>query len=146
MKNYKIITVILLILSILWWWFLFLNNKSQNNDNALINTSSDPIIIKDWDKTYSYNELSNGIKWSLKLNFNLSNDLMYIENYINLEKISIDFDWDWKIDKEYLKDENISFNYSRSWTYKLSWTYIWKDKITWKLSEMEIKLPIINIK
>ena len=116
-----------------WWVIIYDNDKSKSEK------------FNDWKDII--NNFENLI-WPVSMRFDLEADARYVSKYIDITWFQIDFDWDWKVDKQWinpLTDKWIIFTYEKKWSYTPTWRYIWKDKVAWKPKEVEMKLPNINI-
>lgn len=149
----SIFFILLLFTTITLWAFLV--QKIWATDYANLDWM---VIVYDNDKKKSekfkdwwdiINNFDNLI-WPVTMQFDFSANAKYVSKFINITGYSIDFDWDWKIDKEGTNpwsDQDIIFTFDKKWSFNPVGIYKGIDKATWKEVEEEMKnvLPAINI-
>lgn len=143
-KKYKyiLITVIVLIIAIIW--FISISRNINNEGN--ISQKDDMPITQIIDKATNKNvDDLNNLHSPITLEFNFSSEIEYISHNVKISGCSIDFDWDWKDDYTSTSDCNPSFSFTQKWKYLPKWFYKWIDGITWKETEIAIKIPEITL-
>jgi len=140
----KYILVILVLILIIWIWIIgkSMIMKKNKEGSQQHDTSSIQIIDKSTGKSINY--ITN-LHSPITLQFNMTSDMEYISNYINISGCSIDFDWDWKVDYISKSWCNPSFTFAHKGKYTPKWNYIGIDKITGKNKEVEMKIPEITL-
>ncbi|EKE26365.1 MAG: hypothetical protein ACD_4C00312G0002 [uncultured bacterium (gcode 4)] len=146
----SIFTWIALFTIITLWAYLFEIIWATNYINpnwGIIISDNDKILSEKFKDNYELYRFDNLI-WPLTLRFDFKSDVDFVRKRIDITSYEIDFNWDWKIDKNWTspdEENSIIYTYNGKQIFKPKWEYIWIDILTWRERRVSMKFPDINI-
>jgi len=147
----SIFVAIILILVMTVWYYLFnfirASDYANPNwwvvlyDNSRLNSS---IFNEETSKILS----TSNILTPLEVKFDIKPEARLAERDIYIDWFEIDFDWKWWYEytgKNPFTENNLLYTYKWTWLVTPKWKFVWKDKITWKKREVEIRFKSLNL-